>query len=94
MESEIFIAGLGLLITLGGIIWGFSLWLNRSFSEVKELIYVKLEAMEKNILDKLEYHERHDDIRFNEVHKDIWELKLSNAATVAHAKRIIDKDKN
>lgn len=39
------------------------------------MIYETREA----ILNKLEYHERHDDHRFDNIRKDIWEIRLRNA---------------
>lgn len=56
--------------------WGFSIWLQKQFN----LVYVKLEAVRDVVLSKLEYHERHDDNRFEAVRKDIWELRLRNAS--------------
>lgn len=37
-------------------------------------------SLTKEILDKLEYHERHDDIRFSQLHDSIWDMKVRNAA--------------
>lgn len=62
-------------------------WLAKQFNEVRKLIHAKTEQLERFILDKLEYHERHDDSRFNDVSKrleavrdDLWEIRVSNAA--------------
>lgn len=38
------------------------------------------EVMFEKIMNKLEYHERHDDQRFGELRDDIWEIRLRNAA--------------
>jgi len=79
-----------------------TLWLggqfskNRSmiFDQIKELrayVDIQLKEFAKEILSKMEYHERHDDHRFGELKKeidlrsstlmnDIWTLKLANAA--------------
>ena len=54
--------------------------LEGKFSDVRKNIFEKLEKMQETILDKLEYHERHDDQRFNTVNNDIWAIKVRNAA--------------
>ncbi len=38
------------------------------------------DQLEKNFLEKLEYHERHDDKRFSDIVNSLWELRLRNAA--------------
>jgi DNA-directed RNA polymerase delta subunit len=44
--------------------------------------------MKENIIEKLEYHERHDDTRFDNLGRDVWGLR------VLYAKHIPDeKDK-
>lgn len=50
------------------------------FSLMKSSIYDRLEKVEGNILNKLEYHERHDDVRFSDLKNDIWMLRLRAAA--------------
>ena len=54
--------------------------LESKFSDVKKTIFERLEKLQETILDKLEYHERHDDQRFNAVTNDIWAIKVRNAA--------------
>ena len=51
-------------------------WLNGGLSKIRKLVYDQSEK----IFDKLEYHERHDDERFEAVRKDLWQLRVSNAA--------------
>lgn len=43
-------------------------------------IFSKLETTRDQILDKLEYHERHDDQRFAQISNDLWMLRLRQAA--------------
>lgn len=46
------------------------------FLSLRNLIY----RMKEDILNKLEYHERHDDERFGQVSNDLWTLRVRNAA--------------
>lgn len=66
----------GLIGSMIGIVGSLTWWLSKQFRDVRELIYKN----GKNILDKLEYHEKHDDQRFDEIKKDVWLLRLRNAA--------------
>lgn len=38
------------------------------------------DGTKKILLEKIEYHERHDDQRFAAISNDLWTLKLHNAA--------------
>ena len=53
--------------------------------------------IKKEILLKLEYHERHDDARFSEIRNDIWQMRVDdaarNAALVLENKAKDEKDK-
>lgn len=74
----------GVITCLGiilGAVWGHSLWLSKQFNSLRELIYSKVGDLEDVLLSKLEYHERHDDKRFSDMHNELWEMKLRNAAT-------------
>ena len=82
MNDSISIA-FGVLTSLGiilGAVWGHSLWLSKQFNSLRDLIYAKVGALEDVLLSKLEYHERHDDKRFSDLHNELWEMKLRNAA--------------
>jgi hypothetical protein len=71
-----------LIVTLGcigaglGSVWGFSIWISKQFNILRDLIYTKIDQLEDTIMKKLEYHERHDDTRFDNLQKDMFELKL------------------
>ena len=80
MESSILIPAISVLFVILGSVWGHSLWLSKQFASLRELIYLKVDQLESNFIQKLEYHERHDDARFQEMHNNIWEMKLRNAA--------------
>lgn len=58
-----------LVFTILTAVWSLAWWLARQFSLVKDAI-----------LEKLEYHERHDDIRFDALTKDLWEIRVRNAS--------------
>lgn len=96
------------ILALLGTIGGFGVWLSGQLNKIKDLIFIqnektniKIDTMEKNLLEKLEYHERHDDKRFGDVRDSLWEMKLRNAAMeniVTSAKKAVieikEKDKN
>lgn len=65
------------LVTMG---WVAAWWLSKKFGEVHDNIDDKVQNLEKNIISKLEYHERHDDTRFSSIDKAVWEIKVRNAA--------------
>lgn len=72
------------LITAG---WVAAQYFGKQFSSTRHLIDVKIEKLEQNILSKLEYHEKHDDTRFDSqdqrldlLHNDIWEIRVRNAS--------------
>lgn len=76
----IFTFGSGLIAALitGG--WVGANFLNKKFLEVHDNLDNKLSNLERNIISKLEYHERHDDERFAAVDKAVWEIRIRNAA--------------
>lgn len=74
------LALIGCLAVILGAVWGHSLWLSKQFGLLRDLIYSKVGALEDVLLSKLEYHERHDDKRFSDLHNELWEMKLRNAA--------------
>ena len=61
-------AAIGATMTLG-------IWLSGQFTKINNSI---ISTYEK-VLSKLEYHERHDDARFETVRKDLWEMRVGNA---------------
>lgn len=58
-----------LIITVLGTTYG-------QFLSLRTLIF----KMKDDILNKLEYHERHDDSRFTQISNDLWGLRLRNAS--------------
>lgn len=63
-----------------GFVWSMAWWLSRQFSNMRNLVYDKIEKLQVAILDKLEYHERHDDQRFQAIQNDLWAIRIRNAA--------------
>jgi hypothetical protein len=83
-------AVVSLIGALLGFLWSVTAWISKQFATNRELVYDKFEQLQKFITDKIEYHEKHDDERFDAVAKeltvmrsdisrDIWELRLRNA---------------
>lgn len=73
----------GDLVQLGsiaGVVWSAAWFLSRQANAIKELVYIKFSELKNDITDKLEYHERHDDERFEAILKDLWQIRVSNAA--------------
>lgn len=68
------------LLALLGAEWIFAIWINRQFSNIRNLVYSSSEKLQTNILSKLEYHEKHDDQRFASLERNIWEIRIRNAA--------------
>lgn len=58
---------------------GFAGWISAQFGKVLN----RVDKTGENILNKLEYHERHDDRRFSELGDDIWELRVRLASLVS-----------
>ena len=74
------VSGLVGLVTL---VW----WLSKQFSSVRHLVYDKVEKVYekidqsmREISNKLEYHEQHDDKRFSQISNDLWSTRVRNAA--------------
>lgn len=67
----------GFLIGAGWLSRGY---LNNKFDEVHDNIDQKVNSLEKNIIQKLEYHERHDDERFGAIDRAVWDIRIRNAA--------------
>jgi len=65
-----------MIFTVGTGVW----WLSGQFSKMRHLMDDKIDKLESNIIQKFEYHEQHDDARFNQLGNDVWQLRLENAA--------------
>lgn len=67
---------ISIVIAISGSIWSLAWWLSGHFNNLRK----DFALIAKEIIEKLEYHERHDDVRFSSLHNDIWEMKVRNAA--------------
>ena len=65
--------------SMGGV-WTLALWLSGKFTDVRSQIYAEALKTRSELLEKIEYHEKHDDTRFNQVINEIWSIKIRNAA--------------
>lgn len=77
----------GAICTTSVTVW----FVSSQFSDNRKLMYDGLNNVTKTIMDKLEYHEQHDDIRFAQITERnnnsfkeqsdrIWNIELRNAA--------------
>lgn len=77
---------IGVLMTIIGTVWSLAWWLSNKFTELRGLFYTQVDKVSRSILDKLEYHEKHDDQRFSNVDQrfssikdDLWDIRIRNA---------------
>lgn len=76
----VFIELAALFLTIFGAVWSLAWWLSGQFTAMRNLIYSQIEKLETHFTNKLEYHERHDDARFQNISNELWEIKVRNAA--------------
>ncbi len=67
---------IGVMLTIAGSVWSLAWWLNGHFNSIRKEIV----SLGKELVQKLEYHERHDDARFHEIHDTITDIRVRNAA--------------
>lgn len=67
---------ISIIVAISGSVWSMAWWLNGHFNSIRK----DFSSLAKEIVDKLEYHERHDDSRFSQIRDDIWEIRVRNAA--------------
>lgn len=65
-----------IIIAISGSVWSMAWWLNGHFNSLRK----DFTGLAKEIVSKLEYHERHDDDRFSQIRDDIWEIRVRNAS--------------
>jgi len=77
---DVILVGLSVGVFVGGTVWALAWWLSGQFSEIRSFVYQQMSRVEVNILDKLEYHEKHDDSRFDDLNKELWDVKIRLAS--------------
>lgn len=77
---DVIVVAVASAIFIGGTLWSLAWWLSGKFSEIKALVYQQISRVELNILNKLEYHEKHDDTRFTDIQNNLWDIRVRNAA--------------
>ena len=80
MFKDIDFAAIGIVITVITAVSSLTWWLSVQFASVKALVFEKIGLTEKIIVEKIEYHERHDDTRFAQIREELSELRIRNAA--------------
>lgn len=75
-------------VFVGGSVWGLAWWLSGQFSTVRHLVYESITKVEQNLVSKLDYHEKHDDTRFDDIKRDIWEVKLRQASNSSNIREL------
>lgn len=71
---EAIVGFLALIGTIVGSVWWHGIWLSKQFHSV----YVHMDNVKEAILKKLEYHEQHDDSRFNNIRNDLFRLQMDD----------------
>jgi len=87
---DVILVGLSVGVFVGGIIWSLAWWLSGQFSEIRSFVFEQMSRVEDTIINKLEYHEKHDDSRFENIIKDLWEVKLRLVSKDARIKKLED----
>jgi hypothetical protein len=82
----------GTIVTVASLAWAASQYFARQFNSTRQLIDNKIEKLELNVLNKLEYHEKHDDQRFSALYNDVWDIRVRNAARDGLTPLLRDKE--
>ena len=76
------------IIAIVGSVGTLAGWMAKKFSSMERLVFDRSENTQKMLIDKLEYHERHDDKRFELVTTGLWEIRLNQAL----GKKVVDQE--
>jgi hypothetical protein len=80
--------------TVATVVWSAAWFIFTQQIKIKDLIYVKFEELKNLFSDKLDYHERHDDQRFDNITKDIMTLRISQAKSSNRITKYLDENGN
>lgn len=72
MFEGLSINAIGMIIATAGSVWSLAWWLNGHFNNIRK----DFTAIGKEIISKLEYHERHDDVRFSQINDSVWDIRV------------------
>lgn len=81
----------GIILTVVSASATLTWWLSGQFSSIRSLVFERLNLVERILVDKLEYHERHDDTRFGQIREDLAEIRIRNAAKDTMMQTILEK---
>lgn len=81
----------GIILTVISAVASLTWWLSGQFSSVRNLVFERISLVEKVLIDKIEYHERHDDDRFSAIRNDLADIRLRNATKDALMAAIVTK---
>lgn len=84
-------ATLGIIFTIVSAVSSLTWWLSGQFGSMRNLVFERVSTVEKVIVDKLEYHERHDDSRFGAIRDDLADIRIRNATKDALMTNILTK---
>lgn len=84
-------AVMGIILTILTAVSSLTWWLSGQFSIIRQLVYERINIAEVKILDKLEYHEKHDDTRFAQIRDELSEVRVRNATKDALLSSILAK---
>jgi len=88
---DVILVGISVGVFVGGTVWALAWWLSGQFSQIRSFVYEQISRVEGNILGKLEYHEKHDDTRFESINKDLWDVKVRLASKNIRLQEIENK---
>lgn len=74
------------IFTTVGTVWSLAWWLSNKFATLTAL----MNKQKEDILSKLEYHERHDDTRFERVSRDLFSIQLKQVAGLKDLKKVMN----
>lgn len=74
------LASLASLAAIVSVVGGALVYLSKQLTAIKTLIYTRTDQLKEFFVSKLDYHEKHDDERFAALTRDIWEIRVANAA--------------
>jgi len=70
----------GIIFTTVTTIASLTWWLSGQFAAIRTMVHERVGLTERALVDKIEYHEKHDDKRFEQMRADISEIRIRNAA--------------